>query len=92
MQRVWIALEAKGMSYQYIEVDPYAKPKELLDVNPRGLVPGMKVGNWGCGESTVLMEYVRVPVYLTPFSEHRGPVQGRQRGIEHVLRAILLYP
>ena len=25
--------------YQYFEVDPYEKPKELLDVNPRGLVP-----------------------------------------------------
>lgn len=46
------------MQYQYIEVDPYKKPKELLEVNPRGLVPGIRHGDWGCGESTVLMEYV----------------------------------
>lgn len=58
VQRVWIALEAKGLQYQYIEVDPYKKPQALLDVNPRGLVPGIRHGEWGCGESTVLMEYV----------------------------------
>jgi glutathione S-transferase len=59
VQRVWIALEAKGMQYQYIEIDPYKKPQALLDVNPRGLIPAIAHGNWGCGESTVLMEYVR---------------------------------
>jgi glutathione S-transferase len=58
VQRVWIAMEAKGLQYQYIEVDPYKKPQALLDVNPRGLVPGIRHGDWGCGESTVLMEYV----------------------------------
>lgn len=61
VQRVWIAMEAKGLQYQYIEVDPYKKPQALLEVNPRGLVPGIRHGNWGCGESTVLMEYVSSP-------------------------------
>jgi hypothetical protein len=55
---VWIALEAKGLQYQYIEVDPYKKPRSLLEVNPRGLVPAIRHGDWGCGESNVLMEYV----------------------------------
>lgn len=58
VQRVWIALEVKGIPYQYIEVDPYKKPESLLEVNPRGLVPAIRHGNWGCYESTVLMEYV----------------------------------
>ncbi|KAF2668041.1 glutathione S-transferase [Microthyrium microscopicum] len=58
VQRVWISLEHKGLDYQYIEVDPYAKPKSLLDVNPRGLVPALRHGDWGCYESTVLMEYL----------------------------------
>ncbi len=58
VQRVWIALEAKGLFYQYVEVDPYKKPQALLEVNPRGLVPAFRHGDWGCGESTVLMEYV----------------------------------
>jgi len=58
VQRVWVALEAKGLQYQYVEVDPYKKPQALLEVNPRGLVPAIRHGDWGCGESTVLMEYL----------------------------------
>lgn len=58
MQRVWIALEVKGLPYQYIEVDPYKKPAALLEVNPRGLVPALRHGDWGCYESTVLLEYL----------------------------------
>ncbi len=63
VQRVWISMEAKGLSYQYIEVDPYKKPDSLLEVNPRGLVPALRHGDWGCYESTVLMEYVRLNLY-----------------------------
>ena len=58
VQRVWIAMEAKGLQYQYVEVDPYKKPQALLEVNPRGLVPAVRLGDWGCGESTVLLEFV----------------------------------
>ncbi|KAI9674739.1 MAG: hypothetical protein M1817_001643 [Caeruleum heppii] len=58
VQRVWIALEAKGLPYQYVEVDPYKKPESLLAINPRGLVPALRNGEWGCYESTVLMEYL----------------------------------
>lgn len=58
VQRVWMSLEFKGLSYQYIELDPYKKPEALLAINPRGLVPALKHGDWGCYESTVLMEYL----------------------------------
>ncbi|KAJ5884233.1 hypothetical protein N7504_011805 [Penicillium tannophilum] len=58
VQRVWIALELKGIPYQYIEVDPYEKPQSLLELNPRGLVPALRHDNWACHESTVLMEYL----------------------------------
>jgi glutathione S-transferase len=58
VQRVWISLERKGIQYEYIEVDPYAKPKSLLEVNPRGLVPALRHGDWACYESSVLMEYL----------------------------------
>ena len=58
VQRVWTTLELKGMPYRYYEIDPYAKPKELLDVNPRGLVPAIKHGDWACNESSVLLEYL----------------------------------
>lgn len=59
VQRVWISLEFKqSLSYTYYEIDPYAKPKALLDVNPRGLVPALRHGEWSCHESSVLMEYL----------------------------------
>ncbi|KAI9768336.1 MAG: Glutathione S-transferase U1 [Geoglossum simile] len=58
VQRVWIALELKGLGYQYVEVDPYKKPDALLEVNPRGLVPALRHGDWGSYESTVLLEYL----------------------------------
>lgn len=61
VQRVWISLEAKGLQYQYVEVDPYKKPESLLEINPRGLVPALRHGDFGIGESTVIMEYVGVP-------------------------------
>ncbi|KAI1811151.1 hypothetical protein GGS20DRAFT_588811 [Poronia punctata] len=57
-QRVWIALEAKGMSYQYCETDPFKRPTQLLEANPRGLVPAIKQGDWASGESTVILEYL----------------------------------
>ncbi|KAI5808718.1 hypothetical protein DFH27DRAFT_540784 [Peziza echinospora] len=57
-QRVWIALEVKGINYQYIEVDPYKKPANLLEIDPRGLVPSLKHGDWGCYESSVILEYL----------------------------------
>lgn len=58
VQRVWIALELKGIPYQYIEIDPYQKPQSLLEVNPRGLVPALRHGDWGSYESSVLLEYL----------------------------------
>lgn len=51
VQRAWIALEyigaavdssearSSGIDYRYVEVDPYKKPKELLEISPKGLVP-----------------------------------------------------
>ncbi|KAI2629376.1 hypothetical protein GGS21DRAFT_492309 [Xylaria nigripes] len=57
-QRVWIALEAKGIPYQYCETDPFRRPNQLLEANPRGLVPAIRQGDWASGESTVILEYL----------------------------------
>ncbi|KAI0197727.1 hypothetical protein F4808DRAFT_463431 [Astrocystis sublimbata] len=57
-QRVWIALEAKGMQYQYCETDPSGRPTQLLEANPRGLVPAIRQGDWASGESAVILEYL----------------------------------
>jgi glutathione S-transferase len=75
VQRVWIALELKGLPYQYIEVDPYAKPASLLEVNPRGLVPALRHDDWGCYESNVLLEYVRKPSIQSLFLSLTNPLQ-----------------
>lgn len=40
-QTVWLEKERKvwGVDYTYIEIDPYKKPKELVEISPKGLVP-----------------------------------------------------
>ncbi|KAL2207357.1 hypothetical protein CC79DRAFT_1273288 [Sarocladium strictum] len=70
-QRVWIALEAKGLAYQYCEIDPYKKPAptQLLEANPQGLVPAIRQGDWAISESAVILEYLEdlnVEVPLSP--------------------------
>ncbi|KAI1767687.1 hypothetical protein GGR53DRAFT_481190 [Hypoxylon sp. FL1150] len=69
-QRVWIALEAKGMQYQYCETDPFKRPTQLLEANPRGLVPAIREGDWASGESAIILEYLEdhdqtVPLFPT---------------------------
>lgn len=48
------------MPYQYCETDPFKRPTQLLEANPRGLVPAIRQGDWASGESTVILEYVGV--------------------------------
>ena len=44
------------------EVDPYKKPKDLLEVSPKGLVPGLKLHKYtpprALNESIVILEYL----------------------------------
>ena len=53
------------------EVDPYKKPKELLEVSPKGLVPGLRLNQFdppkALNESTVILEYAEeyVPILLS---------------------------
>jgi glutathione S-transferase len=62
VQRVWIAFEHLGVPYKYLEVDPYKKPKQLLEVSPKGLVPGLKLNSYdpprSLNESTVILDYL----------------------------------
>lgn len=51
-------LEAKGVPYQYVEVDQLKKPQALLDINSAGLVPALRSNNFSMSDSTVLLEYV----------------------------------
>jgi glutathione S-transferase len=62
VQRVWVAFELLGVPYQYYEVDPYEKPKDLLELSPKGLVPALKLNEFNpprsLNESTVILEYL----------------------------------
>lgn len=61
-QRIWIALEIKGIPYQMVEVMPAHldnyRPPEMLEVNPEGNIPCIRHGNWGVWESGVVLEYL----------------------------------
>lgn len=52
------------------EVDPYKKPKDLLEVSPKGLVPGLKLHKYNppraLNESTVILEYLEECVWQQP--------------------------
>ncbi|KAF7355721.1 Glutathione transferase [Mycena sanguinolenta] len=74
VQRVWCAAEylqipykpscfaAANLTTYTDEVDPYKKPADLLEVSPKGLVPGLKLHKYtpprGLNESTVILEYM----------------------------------
>ncbi|KAI0653510.1 glutathione S-transferase C-terminal-like protein [Cubamyces menziesii] len=57
VQRTWIALEERGIPYQYKEVNPYKKEKHFLDINPKGLVPAIEYKGKALYESLILMEF-----------------------------------
>ncbi|EXJ68234.1 uncharacterized protein A1O5_08849 [Cladophialophora psammophila CBS 110553] len=61
-QRIWIALEIKGIPYQMVEIMPTTldsyRPPEMLEVNPEGNIPCIRHGNWGVWESGVVLEYL----------------------------------
>ncbi|KAF8166990.1 glutathione S-transferase [Pholiota molesta] len=62
VQRVWVAFEILGIPYKVYEVDPYKKPKELLEVSPKGLVPGLRFNQYNpprsLNESTVILDFL----------------------------------
>ncbi|KAJ3554288.1 hypothetical protein NM688_g3193 [Phlebia brevispora] len=58
VQRTWIALEEKGIPYQYKEVNPYKKEKHFLEINPKGLVPAIEYKGKALYESLILCEFL----------------------------------
>lgn len=65
VQRAWIVLHEKSIPHQYIEVNPYQKGAELLALNPRGLVPTLRVPPArGGNEPRALYESLVVCEYL----------------------------
>ncbi|KDQ50916.1 hypothetical protein JAAARDRAFT_41703 [Jaapia argillacea MUCL 33604] len=58
VQRTWIALEERGIPYQYKEVNPYKKEKHFLAINPKGLVPAIEYKGQALYESLILSEFL----------------------------------
>ncbi|KAI9568091.1 glutathione S-transferase [Boletus coccyginus] len=62
VQRAWVSLEYLGIPYKVHEVNPYKKPKELLELSPKGLVPALRFDNYtpprALNESTVIMDFL----------------------------------
>ncbi|KAI0629001.1 glutathione-S-transferase [Trametes polyzona] len=65
VQRAWIALEERGIPYQYKEVNPYKKEKHFLDINPKGLVPAIEYKGKALYESLIICEF-----FEDAFPEH----------------------
>ncbi|KAF8914404.1 hypothetical protein CPB84DRAFT_1811706 [Gymnopilus junonius] len=79
--RVWVAFEILGIPYKVDEVDPYKKPKELLEVSPKGLVPGLRFNRYNpprsLNESTVILDFLEDLAVMNDktryFTSHTNP-------------------
>eukprot|EP00897_Mesotaenium_endlicherianum_P006623 jgi/Mesen1/598/ME001074S10750 len=83
-QRAWIAVEEKGIPYEYVEVDPYAKPPDLMAVNPRGLVPALEHQGKAVYESMVVMEYIDEAFSDAPSARSLMPSDPFDRAIARI--------
>ncbi|KID74743.1 Glutathione S-transferase, partial [Metarhizium brunneum ARSEF 3297] len=80
-QRVWIALEAKGLSYQYCETDPSKAPPAA----PSETVPAIRHDDWSCSENAVILEYLEDVDARTPLLPSDPKLKARCRlWIDHV--------
>ncbi|RKL40552.1 hypothetical protein BFJ72_g6153 [Fusarium proliferatum] len=89
-QRIWIALEAKGMPYQYCETDAFRHPTQPLLANLHGDVPAIVHSGWSCSNSAVILEYLEDLGQGTPML----PVDSRLKAncrfwIDHINRHIV---
>ncbi|MCP4430242.1 MAG: glutathione S-transferase family protein [Gammaproteobacteria bacterium] len=73
-QRAWIALEYKGIDFEYVEVDPYDQTDWWLKTS-RGtaLVPVLAQVNDNGGESTIV-ESNRILEYLEDMYPEQNPI------------------
>jgi maleylpyruvate isomerase len=56
-ERVRIALNLKGLAYEYVAI-PLLPPGEYKRLNPQGLMPAMEIDGRVVGQSTAILEYL----------------------------------
>jgi len=76
--RTWLALEEKGIPYQYKEENPYKKDKEFLEVSPKGLVPAIKYRGKPLHESLVICDFLEEAYPDTPSLYPKDPYDRAQ--------------
>jgi len=91
-QRVWIALEERGIPYQYKEVNPYKKEEAFLRINAKGLTPTVEYKGKPLVESLVLLEFLE-DAYPS-HTPHLLPVDPYERArvrlwLDHVSKQVL---
>ncbi|KAF8589078.1 glutathione-S-transferase [Ramaria rubella] len=91
VQRTWIALEEKGVPYQYKEENPYHKDKEFLRISPKGLVPAVVYKGRPIHESLVINEFLEDAFPDTKPLLPRDPYSRAQvrLAIDHVTKYFL---
>lgn len=73
-QRAWMALEHKGIDFEYVEVDPYDNSDWWLEVSRgSGMVPVL-VRPDGNGSETTIVESNRILEYLEDLSPEQSPI------------------
>lgn len=80
VQRVWLALEEKGIPYYYEEINPYHKD-EYLKINPKGLVPAIRSDGVNIYESHILNEFLEDKF---PESKRLLPDSAEQKAVARI--------
>ena len=65
--RVRLTLQAKGISFESIEIDPQNQPANFLKISPYGKVPVLKHGDNRIWESAIVNEYLEETFPDPPF-------------------------
>jgi len=91
VQRTWMALEEKGIPYQYKEENPYHKDKEFLKISPKGLVPAVAFRGRPIHESLVINEFLEDAFPNTKPLLPSDPYERAQvrLAIDHVTKSII---
>ncbi|KZL18641.1 Glutathione S-transferase [Pseudovibrio axinellae] len=58
VRKVIVALNAKGIAFENIQVFPGTHTPEFLKISPRGMIPAFEDGDFAFSDSAVIMEYL----------------------------------
>lgn len=89
-ERVRIALNLKGLEYEYVPVGSL-RSGEYLAINPQGLMPALRVGQHVIAQSGAILEYLE-EVYPQPPLLPADPIQRAQARAFAQLIASDLHP